>query len=208
MRIAILGAGNIGIAAGVKWLKKGHEVTFGVRDTQSQKAWNAMDTGAKVVGFEEACAGAEVILIALPFGIVDDVIKAMHVEWDNKIIIDATNPISATTEPFDSAAEAIEAWTGNADVIKALNTTGSANLINPVYNGTPIETFICGDSKESKTIVTTLSEELGFKVIDVGGLENAPLLENLAKLWITMAYKLGKGPNFAFSVVTRNTNQQ
>lgn len=207
MRIAILGAGNIGLAAGIKWLKKEHEVVFGVRDTQSQKAWNAMETGAKVTGFQDACNGAEVVLIALPFGIVDDVIKAIDVDWDNKIIIDATNPVSASTEPFDSATEAIQAWTGSENVIKAFNTTGSANLINPVYYGTAIETFICGNDKDSKAVVTKLAEDLGFKVVDVGGVENAPLLESLAKLWITMAYKLGKGPNFALTIVTRQSVQ-
>lgn len=204
MRIAILGAGNIGLAAGIKWMAKGHEVVFGVRDTQSQKAWNAINAGAKVIGFQEACDGAEVILIALPFAIVDDVIKSIDVEWEGKIIIDATNPISAGTDPFESAAEAIQAWTGNGDVIKAFNTTGAINLANPVYDGKPIETFICGENVNSKAVVTTLAEDLGFNVVDVGGLENAPMLESLAKLWVTMAYKLGKGPNFAFTIVTRS----
>lgn len=203
MRITILGAGNIGLAAGTKWKEKGHDITFGVRDPQSQKAWNAISIGAKVLPFQEAAANAEVILIALPFGVVDEVIKSIDIEWDGKIIIDATNPISAGTEPFDSAAEAIMAWTGNADVVKAFNTTGVANMINPVYNGKPIETFICGDTQESKKVVTQLAEDLGFVVADVGGLENAVMLENLAKLWVTMAYKLGKGPNFAFTLVHR-----
>lgn len=45
--------------------------------------------------------------------------------------------------------------------------------------------------------------DLGFRVVDVGGSENAVLLENLAKLWVTMAYKLGKGPNFTFTIVER-----
>lgn len=203
MRITILGAGNIGLAAGTKWKAKGHEITYGVRDPQSQKAWNAISIGAKVTTFQAAMENAEVVLVALPFGIADEVIKSIDVEWDGKIIIDATNPISAGTEPFDSAAEAISAWTGNADVVKAFNTTGVSNMINPEYNGKAIETFICGDDDAAKKVVSGLAEELGFKVIDIGDLENALLLENLAKLWVTMAYKLGKGPNFAFTIVER-----
>lgn len=203
MHITILGAGNIGLAAGTKWKAKGHDITFGVRDTQSQKAWNAISIGAKVTTFQDAMETAEVVLVALPFAIADEVIKSIDVEWDGKIIIDATNPVSASTEPFESAAEAISAWTGNADVVKAFNTTGVANMIDPMYNEKAIETFICGDDEASKKVVTTLAEDLGFKVIDTGGLENAVMLENLAKLWITMAYKLGKGPNFAFTLVQR-----
>lgn len=203
MRITILGAGNIGVAAGTKWKAKGHHITFGVRDTESQKAWNARSIGADVKPFQEAMEGAEAVLIALPFGVTDEVIKNIQVDWENKVIMDSTNPVSVSTEPFDSAAEAIAAWTGNGDVVKAFNTTGVANLVDPVYHGKAIETFICGDNPEAKKIVATLAEDLGFTVVDVGGLDNAILLENLAKLWITMAYKLRKGPNFAFTLAER-----
>lgn len=203
MRITILGAGNIGLAAGTKWKAKGHEITFGVRDPQSQKAWNAISIGAKVTDFQTSMADAEVILVALPFAIADEVIKIIKVDWEGKIIIDATNPISASTEPFESAAEAISAWTGDGEVVKALNTTGVANMINPVYNDKAIETFICGDDAAAKKVVAGLCEDLGFRVADIGGIENALMLENLAKLWVTMAYKLGKGPNFAFTIVER-----
>jgi predicted dinucleotide-binding enzyme len=203
MNITILGAGNIGLAAGTKWKAKGHSITFGVRDPQSQKAWNAQSIGAAVKPFQEAMEGAEVVLVAVPFGVADEVIKNIQIDWDNMVIIDATNPISASTEPFDSAAEAIAAWTGNGKVVKAFNTTGVANLIDPVFNGKPIETFICGDDADAKKVVDLLARDLGFNVMDMGGLENAVLLENLAKLWVTTAYKLGKGPNFAFTVVER-----
>ena len=203
MRITILGAGNIGLAAGTKWKAKGHDITFGVRDPQSQKAWNAINIGPKVTTFQESMTDAEVVLVAIPFGVADEVLKSIDVEWDGKIIIDATNPISVSTEPFESAAEAISAWTGSADVVKAFNTTGVGNMTNPEYNGKAIETFICGDEVASKQTVSTLAQDLGFRVVDVGGIENAVMLENLAKLWVTMAYKLGKGPNFAFTLVER-----
>lgn len=203
MHITILGAGNIGLAAGTKWKEKGHSVTFGVRDPQSQKAWNARNIGAEVKTFQEAMEGAEVVLFALPFGVADEVIKNISADWENYVLIDATNPISVSTEPFDSAAEAIAAWTGNNDVVKAFNTTGVNNLQQPLYHGKPIETFICGDNAEAKQTVTGLAKDLGFNVVDAGGLENAIMLENLAKLWVTMAYKLGRGPNFAFTLVER-----
>ncbi len=203
MRITILGAGNIGLAAGTKWMAKGHEITFGVRDPQSQKAWNAISIKAKVTDFQTSMIDAEVILVALPFAIADEVIKSITIDWEGKIIIDATNPISASTEPFESAAEAISAWTGDGEVVKALNTTGVGNMTDPMYNEKPIETFICGDNANAKKVVKGLCEDLGFRVEDIGGIENAVMLENLAKLWVTMAYKLGKGPNFAFTIVER-----
>lgn len=202
MKITILGAGNIGLTAGKKWKQVGHDITFGVRDVQSQKAWDAQSEGFIVKPFQEAVQGAEVILFAVPFAIADEVVKAIDFEWENAVIIDATNPVNTSTEPFRSAAEAIGAWTGG-EVVKAFNTTGVANMRNPVYGDKAIETFICGDDAAAKAVVTKLGEELGFTVVDAGGQDNAALLENFAKLWITMAYKLGKGPNFAFTIVER-----
>ncbi len=38
MKIAIIGAGNVGIALGKAWTKRGHEIVFGVRDPESAKA--------------------------------------------------------------------------------------------------------------------------------------------------------------------------
>jgi predicted dinucleotide-binding enzyme len=203
MRITILGAGNIGLATGRKWKQTGHDITFGVRDVQSQNAYDAISEGFRVVPFQESMDNPEVVLFAVPFVIVDEVIKAIKSEWEDMIIIDATNPVNTPTEPFSSGAHAIAAWTGGK-VIKAFNTTGVSNLSNPLYGDKAIETFICGEDPSAKAKVSTLGEELGFRVIDAGPLSNAVLLENLAKLWITLAYKLGKGPNFAFSLLERN----
>ena len=38
MEIAIIGAGNVGTTLGNAWIKRGHEVAFGVRDPESAKA--------------------------------------------------------------------------------------------------------------------------------------------------------------------------
>lgn len=36
MKIAVIGAGNVGGALGTLWAAKGHEIMFGVRDPSSQ----------------------------------------------------------------------------------------------------------------------------------------------------------------------------
>ena len=48
MKIAIIGAGNVGGALGTNWAQKGHDIFFGVRDPNSEKAQALLRTiGAK-----------------------------------------------------------------------------------------------------------------------------------------------------------------
>jgi len=47
--------------------------------------------------------------------------------------------------------------------------------------------------------------EMGFEVLDVGPLSNARLLENLALLWIELAFRQEMGPNIAFKLLTRTS---
>ena len=43
--------------------------------------------------------------------------------------------------------------------------------------------------------------EMGFDAVDVGGLRSAEMLESLAKLWSTLAFEQGIGPNIAFKLL-------
>ena len=67
MKIAILGAGNIGATLGGKWLAAGHEVRFGVRDVNSPKTSTALERaqGAQVDHFGLDNPPAEVAFIQL-----------------------------------------------------------------------------------------------------------------------------------------------
>ncbi|HCK22541.1 MAG TPA: hypothetical protein DHW15_10360 [Bacteroidetes bacterium] len=68
MRISILGAGSIGLATAIKWRAAGHEITFGVRDVQSQSAYEAIGEGFSVLPFQDAMANPEVVLFAVGMG--------------------------------------------------------------------------------------------------------------------------------------------
>jgi 8-hydroxy-5-deazaflavin:NADPH oxidoreductase len=56
MRIAVIGAGNIGRTLGTKWAAAGHQVVYGVRSP------GAPDTAAVA----DAVATAEVVTLAVP----------------------------------------------------------------------------------------------------------------------------------------------
>ncbi len=207
MLIGIIGAGNIGGVLGKIWSAKGHSILLGVRNPSSQKAQLALkETGvnARITTIKEAAEQSEIVALATPWEAIGEV--AFHIaEMKNKILIDCTNPMKPNPEwPLaegTSAAEEIQKRMPGFRVVKAFNTIGAGNFSEPQFGNTPADTFICGNDDEAKKIVSTLAEDIGFTVVDVGELKNAELLESMAKLWITLAYQQGIGPNIAFKLL-------
>ncbi|MBW8839814.1 MAG: NAD(P)-binding domain-containing protein [Gemmatimonadetes bacterium] len=72
MRIAILGAGNVGGTLGRRWAEAGHDVKFGVRRTDAGaaavKGGQGLPSRANVVGPAEAVRDANVVVLATPWG--------------------------------------------------------------------------------------------------------------------------------------------
>lgn len=202
MRISILGTGKIGGGLGEKWAAQDHQIIYGVRDPQNPKYQALAGKNVQFKTIPEAVSSSEIVVLAIPFPAVKEVLeKAGNLQ--DKLIIDTTNAIAGVPAGFQSAAEAVKNWSGSSRVIKAFNSTGSANLRNPVYQGMRIEALICGDDVGAKKIVQKLAEEVGFEVIDAGSLNQAILLEYFAKLWIHLAYQQGMGAGIAFKLLRR-----
>jgi predicted dinucleotide-binding enzyme len=207
MKLGIIGAGRMGGTLGQLWAARGHEIMFGVRNPQDKKIQNLLDTtGAKAGQVQDALAFADHILLAVPWSAAQDVIHEGG-SWKGKVLIDCTNPGRGIQlrqgEHSVSGAEVIAQWASEASVIKAFNTLGSPVLSNLQFGNQSANTFICGENKQDKSLVTNLGEMIGFEVIDVGPLANAALLESLAMLWAQLAYAQGFGPNIAFNLLQR-----
>lgn len=67
MRIAIIGAGNVGGGLGAACAAVGHEVVYGVRDPGSRKTAAALEaaSGVRAASPAEAVEGADVVVFAL-----------------------------------------------------------------------------------------------------------------------------------------------
>ncbi|HKS69569.1 MAG TPA: NAD(P)-binding domain-containing protein, partial [Ktedonobacterales bacterium] len=94
IRVAVLGAGNIGGALGRKWVAAGHDVTFGVRDPHDARA-QALRTEAgeraKIGSVDEALAAGDVVVMALPGPAMDETIARYAAQLDGKTVVDAAN---------------------------------------------------------------------------------------------------------------------
>lgn len=206
MKIAVIGAGNVGRALGKVWLAKGHEVRFGVLEPGSEKY---RDLQPSVDTIPKVASGAEVVVMAIPWTAAEDAIRRMG-SLSGKIVIDCTNPLEMGPEGLtlalgysDSAGERMARWAVGARVYKAFNTTGSANMENASGYPVPAAMFVAGDETSGKATVMALARDIGFEPIDAGPLRNARLLEPLAMLWIDQALYRGAGPDFVVTVMRK-----
>ena len=117
-----------------------------------------------------------------------------------KILIDCTNSVKGNLSGVSigqttSAAEQIHSWAPNCTVVKAVNQIGFIIMADPLLGARKAVLFLAGDIASANSIVESLASELDFEVVVMPSLSDARLLEPLAMIWISMAYKLGYGRN-------------
>jgi NADPH-dependent F420 reductase len=214
MKIAVIGAGNVGGTLGKRWARAGHEVTFGARNPAEAKVVALVQESgpsARAASVPEAVREAAVVALTVPWENAREALVAAG-DLRGRILIDATNPVPLTPEGLrqglvightTSGAEEIARWAAGARVVKAFNTTGSQNMADPLYGSQGLSMLLCGDDAEARKVVADLARQLGFEPVEVGPLRSARYLEALAMLWIDMAILQGFGTNFGFQVVKR-----
>jgi predicted dinucleotide-binding enzyme len=210
MRIGIIGAGNVGGTLGRRWAAKGHEVTFGVRNSGDEKTRDlvrAAGPNARAGTVREAAAFGEVVVLATPWPATEAAVQESG-DLAGKVVIDCTNPLKPDLSGLEvgltaSGAELVAGWAAGARVFKAFNTTGANVMADPVIGGLRTVMFVCGDDPVGKAVVLKLAEDVGFEAVDAGGLAQARLLEPWAMLWIHLAFHGDAGREFGFARVRR-----
>src|SRR5690349_11421099 len=87
--------GNVGGTLGRRWAAGGHRVTFGSRHPDDPKdRAEAAQAKASVASIRDACAGAEVVVLATPWPAVRDALAAAG-DLAGKVLLDCTNPLTA-----------------------------------------------------------------------------------------------------------------
>jgi len=209
MKIAIIGAGNVGATLGRAWLKRGHEIAFGVRDPGSAKARDLAKElpSARVAANLEAARGTEVVVLATPWNGTEAAIRACG-DLRDKIVVDCTNPLKPDVSGLElghttSGAERVAEWAKGAQVFKAMNQVGFRLMDAPKF---PVAIkpvmFVCGDGP-GKPVVMELVEQLGLDTIDAGNLAVARWLEPYAMLWIHLALTGKVKGDFAFALLQK-----
>ncbi len=202
MNIAVVGHGNVGGTLARNWAKAGHQVVVGARNPDDEKLKPLAEVGVMISSLEDAVNGSEVILVATPPQIAEDLSRQFG-DVSGKIIIDATNSVRTKPDPYPTAFHAFLDLT-SAKVVKSFNTTGFENMQDPQYGEYRLEMFMAGEDDEAKEVARNLAKDCGFEdCIDFGGSDKVELLEKFALSWINLAIMQGEGRNIGFKLLRR-----
>jgi hypothetical protein len=135
MKLAMIGAGNVGSALGRAWLQAGEDVSFGVPEPDYAK-YRALPQD-RLRRPAEAAHDAEIIVLATPWPATEVAVKSLG-DLAGKIIIDCTNPLGMGADGLElvlghdiSGGERVASWAPGASVFKTFNQTGAENMDKP-----------------------------------------------------------------------------
>lgn len=187
--VTIIGAGNMGTAIAGVVAKGGNTVQVLTKDPR--KASEAIP--AATHGTVGEPITSDIVILALPYAAVGDVLNQYAGELGGKVIVDLTNPVDFAT--FDSlvvpvgssAAEVIAETLPGSSVLKAFNTTFAATLAGGTVGAESTTVLIAGDDADAKAALATIIETGGLRAVDAGSLKRAHELEALGFLQLTLA---------------------
>ena len=189
-KIGIIGKGNVGSALARGLKRAGHEVRAVGKDKSAM---------------QETAAWSEIVLFAVPFGAVDDVVRGVGDALAGKTVIDVTNALDASMNlavgVTTSGAEELQKKLPKARVAKAFNTVFAEHMDSGRLGDKPLTAFVAAEDPETKKTVMELAQGIGFDAVDAGPLKNARLLEPLAFLNIQLGYVLGIGTQSGFKLL-------
>jgi 8-hydroxy-5-deazaflavin:NADPH oxidoreductase len=206
MKVGIIGSGDVGKRLAGGFASRGHEVILGTRTPGKPELmkWVASVKGkGKVIlgTFAEAARQGQVVVLAVNGGAALAALDAAGKEnLSGKVLIDVTNPLdfSKGMPPTllvgltDSNGERVQHAVPAARVVKAFNTVGNGQMVDPHVKGQPrLEMMIAGNDAAAKQQVTEILTSFGWTgVLDAGGIEGARWLEALVPLWVRVGAPL------------------
>jgi 8-hydroxy-5-deazaflavin:NADPH oxidoreductase len=181
MRVGIVGSGRIGGNAGRLFARAGHEVLFSFsRDSRRLESLAAEVGGARAGTPEEAARFGEVVMLSVPWALVDEALEAAG-PLEGKILIDTTNQFGRDESgnfgvldlPEGMSAAAFNARRARgARLVKAYNTMTAGFQAEAAGRVGPdrVVMFYAGDDEGANRVVAGLIEDSGFDPVYVGSL--------------------------------------
>ena len=211
MRIGVLGSGDVAKTLASGFLKHGHELLLGTRDPNKLRDWLKANPRSSAGSFGDAAAFGDVLVLAVRGSVASKALRLAGTRHlVGKLVIDACNPIADQppvngvlrffTSLDDSLMERLQREYSTARFVKAFNSVGCAQMINPQMAGGPPTMFICGNDTAAKKTASELIQPFGWEIADMGMVESARAIEPLCMLWCIPVLR-GQPAAHAFKLV-------
>lgn len=179
-KIAIVGSGNVGSALARGLSRGGHEVRTSKRnDARDKASWG------------------EVVILAVPFPALQDVVREVGSAVDGKVVVDVTNALTPDMQLAlgysTSGAEQLQKTMPKARVVKCFNTVFAEHMDKGRVQDQQLTVFAASDDASARATVLALAKQIGFDAVDAGPLINARSLETMGFFNIQLGYTLGLG---------------
>jgi NADPH-dependent F420 reductase len=172
-------------------------VTIGSRDVERARAAAAevaRVSGGQVTGATnlEACAAAEVVVVATPFAGLDETVRANAPALAGKLVVSAVIPlrvadgeISVLDVAEGSAAQLVATRLPQSRVAAAFHNVSAVHL-RDLERQLDEDIPVAADSEADRGIVVGLCADLGARGVGVGPLRLARYLEGFTAVLLTL----------------------
>lgn len=196
--IAVLGGtGNLGGGLVYRWAKAGVPLIIGSRESskaeEAVKALLERVPGANVRGMDNRSASqaADIVVLSVPFAHQKSTLENIADVVKGKLFIDTTVCLQppkvgrVQLPPEGSAGQITQAILGEeVDVVSAFQNIAAAHLDSD--HDVHCDVLVCGNNKEARARVISLSELIGLKAWHAGPIDNSAAIEGLTSVLITM----------------------
>ena len=184
MRIAVVGTGNIGRTIGGAWERAGHEVAYTSRTPEPPET----------VAITDALLEAQVVLLAIPGGGVEQFLIDHGHGLAGRLVFDATNRIGEHTL---HNAEAFAEHAPEALLVRAFNSVGWEVMADPGEAAM----FWCGPDGDPGATAAQLIADVGLRPVRVGGLDVIEVVDGAGRLWLTLVFGQGMPRTIALQLI-------
>lgn len=187
LKTAVIGLGSIGKVAAANLVKGNRAVIVADRTIEKAKAIaGELGSLASPMRIEDAIKEADIIVFAVWFNAIKELLGTYAKELAGKIIVDPSNPIAVDDKggfkkiigENESAGEILAGLVpAGAKLVKALGTLGAATLQNAAFQNPANVLFYATDDTGIHAAVEQLIHDSGFEPLRAGNLSQSIRIE-------------------------------
>ena len=186
-KVAVIGLGNIGTAVATNLVKGNRSVIVADRKIEkAKKLAQQLGNLAQPSEIAAAIKEADIIVFAIWFSAIKELLHLYATELEGKIIVDPSNPIAPDEKggfkkiigEKESAGEIISSLLPkNARLAKALGTLSVSSLANAAFQKPANVLFYATDDTSINAAIEELIRDNGFEPVRAGGIDQSIRIE-------------------------------